>query len=247
MRHGSGFSAASESPPAASTLLELFKECPIEDANLLSNLELFTGRIELQNTLFFDHIYKQILGVHGVLMEFGTRYGHNLALLTELRGIYEPYVRSRKIIGFDSFEGFLSVDPKDGKNLSVGRFATSRGYDKYLERVLTSHESLSPISHIRKFEIVSGDAATMLEKYLEAHPETIVAFAHFDLDLYKPTKACLEILSNYITKGTIIGFDQLCLETCPGETIAFREVLGLSKYNIRRTPYSSSAAYIIVD
>ncbi|MDP6226204.1 MAG: hypothetical protein QF714_00635, partial [Dehalococcoidia bacterium] len=68
MRHGSGFSAASESPPAASTLLELFKECPIEDANLLSNLELFTGRIELQNTLFFDHIYKQILGVHGVLM-----------------------------------------------------------------------------------------------------------------------------------------------------------------------------------
>ena len=29
------------------------------------------------------------------------------------------------------------------------------------------------------------------------------------MDIYKPTKDCLKILTNYVTKGTIIAFDEL--------------------------------------
>jgi hypothetical protein len=36
-----------------------------------------------------------------------------MALFTTLRNIYEPYNMSRKIIGFDTFEGFPSVSPQD--------------------------------------------------------------------------------------------------------------------------------------
>ena len=39
-------------------------------------------------------------------MEFGVRWGQNLITLNNLRGIYEPFNHSRKIIGFDTFEGF---------------------------------------------------------------------------------------------------------------------------------------------
>ena len=59
-------------------------------------------------------------------------------------------------------------------------------------------------------ELVKGDAPEGLRKYLDAHPETIVAFAYFDMDLYEPTRECLEILKDYTTKGTVIGFDELC-------------------------------------
>ena len=49
-------------------------------------------------------------------MEFGVRWGRNMSLYTSLRHIYEPYNSSREIIGFDTFEGFPSVDPKDGNS-----------------------------------------------------------------------------------------------------------------------------------
>ena len=228
-------------------LLELLREAPIEDTRLLYNLELFIGRMGIQNILMFNEIYQSILNVHGVMMEFGTRYGHNLALWTALRGIYEPYVRSRKIIGFDSFEGFLDVDVKDGDEAEVGDLATPPGYEQFLEEVLACHEQQSPISHIKKYEVLKGDAPERLKKYLGEHPETIVAFAFFDMDLFEPTRQCLEILKDYITKGTVIGFDQVCYEGFPGETLALKEVFGLDRYRIQRTPLSSSAAFIVLE
>ena len=44
-------------------------------------------------------------------MEFGLRWGQNLALLIAIRGMLEPYNIKRSIIGFDTFEGL----PKDWK------------------------------------------------------------------------------------------------------------------------------------
>ena len=56
-------------------------------------------------------------------MEFGVRWGQNLVTLSNLRGIYEPFNYSRKIIGFDTFEGFPSVHEKDGTHQSIEKGA----------------------------------------------------------------------------------------------------------------------------
>ena len=61
-----------------------------------------------------DHLYKQIIDVMGVVMEFGTRWGPNISQFSALRGIYEPFNRHRKIIGFDTFKGFTKIDEQDG-------------------------------------------------------------------------------------------------------------------------------------
>jgi hypothetical protein len=228
-------------------LLDLFKECPIPDDEMLKHLPLFMGRINLQNVLFFNEMYQHILGTHGIAVEFGTRFGKNLALLASLRGMYEPFVRSRKILGFDTFEGFLGTSEKDGEDAEANDFATSQGYESYLDQIMGCHEQLSPIAHIRKYEIIKGDAVSELEEYLRKHPETIVAFAFFDLNLYEPTKRCLELIQNHITKGSVLGFDQLCFDVHPGETVALNEVIGFRNQKIRRTPYSSSGSYIVID
>ena len=80
-----------------------FRERPLPEAELFRNLGLYINRIGLMRILFMTEMYQQILDVHGVAMEFGCRWGQNLALFVNLRGILEPFNVSRRIIGFDTF------------------------------------------------------------------------------------------------------------------------------------------------
>jgi hypothetical protein len=74
-----------------------------------------------------------------------------------------------------------------------------------------------------------------------------VAFAYFDFDIYEPTKKCLELLKPHLTKGSIIGFDELLDPQFPGETVALRETLGLHNVAIKRMPYCGIQSYVIVE
>jgi hypothetical protein len=234
---------------AREQLLNLFRKCPIDEGEVLSNLGLFIKRQDMARILFMHNLYKIALDVHGVIMEFGVRWGQNLALFECFRGIYEPYNHNRKIIGFDTFSGFPSVHAKDGNSdvARVGAYSVTDNYEKYLEQILSYHEQESPISHIKKFELLKGDGVESLEKYLRDRPETIVALAYFDFDLYEPTKKCLEMIRPHLTRGSVIGFDELNLRDFPGETLALKEAFGLDKYRIRRTPLSPLQSYIVVD
>lgn len=227
----------------------LFKECPIPDFEFLSNLGLFIKRQDLSRIFVMHELYKKILDVNGIIIEFGVRWGQNLALFESFRGIYEPYNYTRKIIGFDTFSGFPSIHPKDGYSeiIKPGAYSVTKDYDIYLEKILSFHESESPIPHIQKFQLIKGDAMIELKKYLEEHPETIVALAYFDFDLYEPTKKCLELIESHLTKGSVIGFDELNYSDYPGETLALKEVFGLNKYKIHRFNFSPSESYITID
>lgn len=228
---------------------EHYKDCPIPKDELLGNLGLFVNRHALSRYLYMNDLYKMILNVHGVVMEFGVRWGQNLALFSNFRAMYEPFNHNRKIIGFDTFEGFPSVHEKDGVAAVAkkGGYAVTKNYAPYLEGVLSYHESESPIAHMKKFELVQGDASKEILKYLDRNPETIVALAYFDFDLFEPTKACLEAIKDRLTKGSVVAFDELNYHTWPGETLAVKEVLGLDRYAIRRTPYNPEPSYIVIE
>ena len=229
--------------------LDLFKDCPIPDNELLLNLGLFMNRQTLSRTLFMHELYQNIINVHGIIVEFGTRWGTNLSLFESFRGMYEPYNYTRKIVGFDTFEGFSAIDNKDGNSniVSLGGYSVTEKYEEYLEKVLEYHEQESPLPHIKKYEVIKGDASVEIEKYLYDNPETIIALAYFDFDLYQPTKKCLEAIKNHVTKGTILGFDELSYHEFPEETLALKEVFGLDKYKIRRSPLNPTPSYIILE
>ncbi|OQA16773.1 MAG: hypothetical protein BWY64_02455 [bacterium ADurb.Bin363] len=225
---------------------DLFKHSPITENEVLTNLGLYTSRQTLTRMLFMHELYKKIINTHGIIMEFGVRWGQNLALFENFRGMYEPFNYNRKIVGFDTFAGFSSVSSKD-KNVQDGDYGVSENYKEYLEKVLSYHESESPISHLKKYELVKGDASVTLKEYLENNPHTIIALAYFDFDIYEPTKECLKLIKNHITKGTILGFDEFNETNFPGETIALSEVLGLSSYRIQRLPISPLQSFIEID
>ncbi|MDD5597295.1 MAG: macrocin O-methyltransferase [Victivallaceae bacterium] len=231
------------------SLLDLFKKCPIPENELLGNLPLFIKRQDLSRFLFMHDLYQKIIKIHGVVMEFGVRWGNNLALFENFRGMYEPFNHNRKIIGFDTFEGFPTIHDKDGSSgvVAIGSHSTTKNYEKYLDQLLTYHEKESPIAHLKKYELVKGDASVEIEKYLEKYPETIIALAYFDFDIYEPTIKCLKAIRGHLSKGSIIGFDELNLRAFPGETLAFKEELGINNYKILRTPNSSNQSYIVFE
>jgi len=228
---------------------EHFKNSPIPDDQLLSNMGLFLSSKALSRILFMDHLYKQIIDVMGVVMEFGTRWGPNLGEFAALRGIYEPFNRHRKIIGFDTFEGFPKIDSKDGHSdmMEVGHLTVPEGYKEYLEKVLEFQERDNPLSHIRKFELCAGDATKTLPRYLTDNPETIIALAYFDFDVYEPTRICLEAIKPRLVRGSILGFDELNDPDSPGETLALMEVFGLNNIKLKRYPYASRTSYFVVE
>ena len=233
---------------ASESFAGLFKGCPIPENELLNNLGLYIKRQNMSRIIFFYELYKKMVDVHGVAIMFGVRWGQDLALLETFRGMMEPFNHNRKIIGFDTFEGFPSVSAKDNLVLhKEGDLKVARNYEAYLTNVLQAHEDASPLNHMKKFELVKGDATRTFKEYLQKHPETIIAFAYFDFDIYEPTKECLELCRGRFTKGSVIGFDELNHPEWPGETLALKETLGLDRLRIQRFPFMPTGSYAVIE
>ena len=226
------------------SLRDLLRSSPIFDSPHWSlHANVFLKRQSLSRLLYLDALYKEIVDIPGVICEFGVLYGATLVTLMILRGIYEPYNHSRHIYGFDTFEGFPSVDPKDGDMAVRGDFSVPARYELTLEQTLALHERNSPISHIRKFGLIKGDVSQTLPKWLKDNPHVVVAMAIFDMDLYRPTLDALNLLRPHFMKDTVIAFDDLNSGNLPGETAAVMEAIGLNNLAIRRGPYQSHCCW----
>src|SRR5690606_33547106 len=81
-------------------LTNLYKQSPIPENEKVTNSALFVKRQELSKILFLNHVYQKIIDSHGIIIEFGVRWGQNLVTLNNLRGIYEPFNYGRKLVGF---------------------------------------------------------------------------------------------------------------------------------------------------
>jgi hypothetical protein len=205
----------------------------------------FVDRIALSRLLYWNRLYQQIVDVPGVICEFGIQWGATLATLINLRGMFEPYNYSRRIVGFDTFQGFVTTAPQDGAAVAVGDYATTTGYQERLEQILALHEANAPIPHIKKFELVAGDASVTAAEWLVRNEHAVVAMAIFDMDVYQPTRDALQALLPRLTKGSVLVFDELNCPRFPGETTAVMEVLGLNNLRLRRDPHQPYCAWAV--
>ena len=221
-------------------LKNLLQGSPVFDSNQWSmHSSVFLKRQALSRLLYLDAIYREIIEVPGVIIEFGVQYGATLATLMNLRGIYEPYNHSRHIFGFDTFSGFASVDQKDGAGNSAGDYAVSQDYPSQLRSILDLHEANAPIPHVKKSYLIVGDISATLPRWLEENQHAVVAMAIFDVDVYKPTLDAINAIKPRLLKNSILVFDDFSAPNFPGETIAVREALGLNNLELKRGPYQT--------
>lgn len=232
-----------------SQIVKSLRSCPIPDDEILENLGLFLTSKNLSRIFFMEYIYKQIVEIPGVVMEMGTRFGNNISLFSAFRSMYEPFHRHRKMIAFDTFDGFPDVTAEDGDSnlMEKGNLRVGDGYYDYLNNLMKQRELNEPLDHIKKYELIKGDAIVELRKYLDDNPQTIIALIYFDFDLYKPTKECLEMIKPHVIKGSVIAFDELNDDDSPGETLALRESKGLYNVGLRRLPNVARSSYFVVD
>ena len=216
--------------------VRLFKELQKLKLSISDIVILLSSRMDVTRVLYYNEIYKQILKKPGVIMEFGCRYGASLSILQKLRSIYEPYNYVRKIIGFDTFQGFTNDFTSDErKKWKKGDYGVTPKYEKVLDKILSLEEENAPIKHLKKFEmvkIIKGDASTTVKNYLEKNKETVIGLAIFDMDMYKPTKKVLKEIKKRLFKGSILVFDELSHSSFPGETQAVIKEIGLNNLKL---------------
>lgn len=230
-------------------LIKSYRECPIPDHSILSNLGLFFTSKTLSRIMFMNEFYKTALEIQGQIFDFGTRWGQNLALFAAFRGMYEPFNRHRRIIGFDTFDGFPSTAAEDGNSVMIGlgNIPVVDNYEKYLSQHVALLEKNNSLPHLKNIELIRGDACKTVQEYLNDNKHALVSHAYFDFDLYEPTKACLESILNRASLGAVLGFDELNDQDSPGETIALLETIGIRNVKIRKFPWVSRVSFIVLE
>lgn len=230
-------------------LQEMFRNTPLPEEHLVGNFGLYMRSSILVKTLVLNELYEKILTVPGIIMEFGTWWGQNLVMFENLRAIYEPFNKTRSVIGFDTFTGYASFSEKDrpGDVIATGGYAVASNYQSYLNELLAVHEGNNVLGHIRdRHKTVAGNVVETVPRYFAEHPETIVALAYFDLALYEPTKACLAAIRPHLVPGSVILLDELTWQAAPGEAVAFKEVFRDIHYSIQRSRYTAERAIVVI-
>ncbi|MFZ5865535.1 MAG: TylF/MycF/NovP-related O-methyltransferase [Thermodesulfobacteriota bacterium] len=232
-----------------SAVESLFSREQFDLIEKIESIGKYQSRQSIAKFLTKYEIFKRILHVNGSIVECGVLHGAGLLTWAKLSSILEPANHTRKVIGFDTFEGFPSVHNKDA-GTGVSEHARVGGLiGSSLENIREAvrvYDLNRPINHIAKVELVAGDILETADTYLANNPHLVVALLYLDLDLYEPTKKALEVFVPRMPKGGIIGFDQLNASIFPGETRAVDEVLGLANISIRRFPFDSYVSYATI-
>ena len=91
----------------------IFLECPDSVEARLENFPKYVRRQRLKRFLAMYEIFKEVLKVKRSVVDCGVYRGFSLMTWAKLSTILEPENLTRRIYGFDTFQGFASVHEKD--------------------------------------------------------------------------------------------------------------------------------------
>jgi hypothetical protein len=218
--------------------------CPAD-----TKVEHFTKYVRRQCVARFlaqYEIFKMVLGVKGSVVECGVHHGSGVMAWAKLSSTLEPYNYHRKIIGFDTFEGFPAVHERDGtgSNVRTGMFKEDYEIFSELQSCVEEYDASRFINHIPKIELVRGDAVETIPEYIEVNQHLLISLLYLDFDIYEPTAVALTHLLPRIPKGGIVAFDEINNADWPGETRALLEEFDLNKHAVQCFPFEPNISYI---
>lgn len=196
-------------------------------------------------------LFKQILDVHGSIVEMGVLMGSGIFSFASFSAILEPYNYQRTVIGFDTFEGFPSISAADlataghSSLAKVGGFHVADTQYEQLEEAARLFDRNRPIGHIPKIHLVKGDIKDTIPDYLEKNPQLLISLLYLDLDIYEPTMFALESLYDRVVPGGIIAFDELNTPAWPGESKAYLEFFKGSKGKLKKFTFDPLRSYFV--
>jgi len=230
------------------SLENIFANCPDRIETKLENFPKYVRRQHLKRFLAMYEIFKLILPVKGSIVECGVFRGFSVMAWAKLSTILEPENLTRRIYGFDSFEGFPSVSDEDQAGAGVaapGDFQTT-SYDELLE-LIRVYDQDRFLGHLPKVELIAGDASKTIPEFVQRNTHLLVSLLFLDFDLYEPTKVALEQIVPRMPKGAVLAFDELDNPIWPGETKALLDSLAVNRLKIRRLEWDPYIGYAVLE
>jgi hypothetical protein len=192
-------------------------------------------------------LFKHVLDVKGSIVECGVYRGFGLMTWAHLSAVLEPANLTRRIYGFDSFEGFVKVSEKDKNGVRAPERGGLRS-DSHAElsALIKAYDDDRFLGHIDKVHLIKGDAKRSIPKFIDEHQHLVVSLLFLDFDLYEPTRVAIEQFLPRMPRGAVIAFDELDNPIWPGETMAALETVGLNRLELRRFPWDPYVGYAIL-
>ena len=214
------------------------------------SLGLFLRGSLLARILATSEIYQQICQLPGCIMDIGTWRGQTAVLCENLRAIFEPLNFNRKILCFDTFEGYHGFSDKDRPSAHhhEGSYALSGDdYAQYLRELLCLHERSNAMGHNHgKHKVIAGDCRETIPAYFADFPNTTVALAFFDVNAYLPTAEALAAIWPRLVPGGIVAMWQLTRDSVPAEgRVYVEQVLDQYPHRLLRSTTYPGLCYLI--
>ena len=212
----------------------------------LANFTKYVKRQTLARFMVQHELFKRQLNIKGSVIECGVHNGGGVMAWAKISSILEPYNYHRKVIGFDTFEGFPSIAEIDKENTqaTIGMFAEDYGVYEELSACIGEYNENRFINNIDKIELVKGDANITIPQYIENNKHLLVSLLYLDFDIYEPTKTALNHFVPRMGKGSVIAFDEINNEDWPGETMALLESLNIKDCKIESFPFEPNISFI---
>lgn len=216
-----------------------------------NNFEKYANRQSLSRFLARYELFKMQMDIKGCIVECGVHHGAGLMSWAKLSSALEPYALDRRVFGFDTFDGFPSIDEKDigkenNEKVKTGCFSTGYNVHGELIELIKDYDDNRFLNQFQKIFMVKGDATKTIPNFIEEHPYVMISLLFLDFDLYEPTKVALEYFLPRMPKGSILAFDEINNPWWPGETLALLESLNLNDKKVQRFSFDPNISYIIL-
>ena len=213
-------------------------------SDVIENNSLFFRRVNFAKQLAHIDVFSRTIDLPGSIVELGVFKGSSFMTFLKLCDIHCAGDTLKRVIGFDTFSGFVGIDPKDGSR-NVKRDLVPGGFNAetflpVLEAAIQLEQADSFIPRFQRAELVKGDVSKTIPQYVKDHPGLRISLLHLDLDLYEPTKVALEYLFPRVVAGGIVLLDEYAMEGFPGESAAFDEYFGAHRPVLKKFPFIST-------
>ena len=131
--------------------------------------------------------------VKGSIVECGVFKGFGLMSWAKLSAMLEPENFTRRIYGFDTFDGFTALSDKDNNPIAnpQPRALFANSFEE-LQKLVVEYDKDRFIGHMPKVHLVRGDVVETIPRFSQDNPHLIVSLLFLDLDLFEPTRVAIE-------------------------------------------------------
>lgn len=193
--------------------------------DVLKNYPAFIRRRELPRLLAHWELFKLIKDLPGSVVELGVYFGSGMFTFAKMMETFCPGDRSRKVYGFDTFDGYSDFSNNDdsAENWVKDSIGEKKSNFQVVEKLSELNNLDNFVSGVERSVIIPGDVLQTVPTFASQSNGLRISLLYFDTNLYEPTLTGLKYLYPLVVPGGVVAFNAYGIPPWEGEARAFEE------------------------